>query len=824
MKKASSTVSGMGKRNSARKAARSAMALGLLFTLPASSDPLVGNVEYGTSVSHNHGSQNLWTNPAALGFDSDLNGSRFLLSESFGPSRGNGNDFAVSMGYGPFGVGVEEVQYAPGKRQRFGFALGLPAIPIWLGRPTFAYLGFRYVLVRSDVAALGSYDSLGLGVQLRPSKFVSFGFFANDLNKPKLGGTPLSPHFVFGATVKPLDWLQITADVDTSSNSFFKSPGYQGNVVVEAIPGLFLRGGYHDTYKWNGGVQIRLANLKLSGGLAPNGASPRAFTAQLEASSTPYQTSVVNPRTALRLKVDNQIDELGFQGGLFIKDRPSLLDVLTQLKRAEKQRRVDAVIVRLENFGMGLGAAEELHEALWKVRQAGKRVEIFLGNAGLKEYLIASAASHIYMEPAGELKILGLRSQRYFLKGTLDKIGIEGQFLAKGEFKSAPEMFTRKESSDPSRRATLEQIEATETEIQGLLMKSRRIDATKWQAVIDQGLFSAEEAKASGLIDSVGGWQKEGYSLRKEFLLADSLETASDRLTLPPRVSVILADGDILAKKSRMLAVGGGSQVTPDGMESQFRKAMNDERTAAVVVRVSSPGGEILPSDEIAAMVERAKKVKPIYISMGDVAASGGYMISASGDRIFANGLTQTGSIGVFLGKFNLGNLFKKIELRKEILGGGPLAGLDTEDRAWSELERKVLSRRLDQYYDGFTGYVSKSRKISLSEVDKVARGRVWIGRQAIKHQLVDEIGGLQRAVEYAADQAGYSPGDYEVTMVAESPGIFDFFENGGLIKMERMDLSSEILISLFGVESLRSLQWMNVLREQPFLYWSPTL
>ncbi len=790
----------------------------------ASAEPLSGNVEYGTSVSHNHGSQNLWTNPAALGFDSELNGSRFLLSESYGASRVSGNDFAVSMGYGPFGIGMEEVQYAPGKRQRFGFALGLPAIPIWPGRPGFAYVGLRYVLVRSDAATLGSYDSLGLGVQLRPSKFFSLGFFVDDLNKPKLGGTPLSPHMVFGTAVKPLNWLQLAADVDTYSNTFFKSPGYQANAVVEPIPGVFVRGGYHDTYKWNGGVQIRLANLRVSAGVAPDGAAPRTFTAQLEASSTPYATSVLQPRTALRLKIDNHIDELGVKGGLFIKDRPSLLDVIEQLKLAEKQSRVDAVIVRLENFGMGLGAAEELHEALWKVRQTGKRVEVFLGNAGLKEYLIASAGSRVYLEQAGELKILGLRSQRYFVKGTLDKIGVEGLFLAKGEFKSAPEMFTRKESSESSRRATHEQIEAAETEIQGLLMKSRKIDMTKWQAILDQGLFSAEEAKAAGLIDEVGGWQKEGHQLRKGYFLTETLETASDRMALPPRVSVILADGDILRKKSRMLSVGGGSQVTPESIEAQFRKAMGDRRTGAIVLRVSSPGGEILPSDEIAAMVERAKKEKPVYISMGDVAASGGYMISAPADRIFSDSLTQTGSIGVFLGKFNLGGLFKKIDLNKELLGGGPLAAIDSEDRAWSALERKVLSRRLDQYYDGFTSYVAKSRKLAPAEVEKVARGRVWIGRQAIKHQLVDEIGGISRAVEYAATQAGYTPGDYDVTMVAESPGLLDMFEDGGLIKMQKLDLSSEILISLFGKESIRSLQWMSVLREQPFLYWSPTL
>lgn len=796
----------------------------LLHASIAVAEPLMGNVEPGTSVSHSYGSQNLWTNPAAMGFDSELNGARLIFSESFGVSRARNNDFAVTMGYGFFGLGLDETNFAAGKRQRIAFGLGLPALPIWPTLPPMMYLGVRYALIRSDVTSLGSYDSLGLGLQIRPSKFWSLGFFVNDLNQPRLGGVLLPSQFVLGASVRPLPWMTLSGDIDSPSNAFLKTVGYQANVLLEPLPGLFVRGGYHDQYKWNVGLQLRFGNLKLASSFQPDGAAPRSFTFQLEANTQPYASSVMHPPTALKLKIDNQLDELGYRGGLFIKDRPSLLDVIAQLEMAEKQSRVDAVILRLESFPMGLAAAEELHEAIWRVRQAGKRVEVFLGNAGIKEYLIAAAGTTVHLEPAGELKILGLRSQRYFLKGTLDKIGVEGLFLAKGEFKSAPEMFTRKESSEPARRAALENIEATETEIQALLMRSRRIDATKWQAIIEQGIFSAEEAKAMGLVDSVGGWQKEGEKVRKGYLLAEDLFTEMDRLALPPRVSVILAEGDILRKKSRLLSVGGGSQITPDSVERQFRRAMTDRRTKAIVFRVSSPGGEILPSDEIAAMVERARKDKLVVISMGDVAASGGYMISAPAERIFADNLTQTGSIGVFLGKFNLGGLFNKIDLKKELIGGGPFAGIDSEDRAWSTAERKLLSRRLDQYYDGFTGFVAKNRRLTQVDVDKVARGRVWIGRQALKHKLVDEIGGLSKAVQYAASQAGYAANDYEVTSVAESPGLFDFFEDGGLLKMEKVDLASELFIHLVGKESLRSLQWMSVLKESPFLYWNPNL
>ncbi len=795
-----------------------------LVTKLGMAEPLVGNVEPGTSVSHTHGSQNLWTNPAAIGFDSELNGSRLILSESFGFSRVQSHDFAVTLGYGLVSLGLEEIQFAPGKRQRFGFALGLPSFPLWPSLPPMVYLGLRYVLVRSDVATLGSYDSVGLGLQIRPSKLWSVGIFANDLNRPQLAGAVLPVQFVFGATLRPLPWVTLMADVDTTSTNFLQTLSYQANAQAEVIPGLFVRAGYHEQFKWNAGIQLRLANIKLASSFQPDAAAPRSVTVQVEANTQPYASSVVDPPTALRLKVDNQIDEMGYRGGLFLKDRQSLLDVIQQLEMAEKQTRVDAVVIRLESFALGLGAAEELFEAIWKVRQAGKKVEVFLGNAGIKEYLIASAGTTVHMESAGELKILGLKSQRYFLKGTLEKLGVEGQFLAKGEYKSAPEMFTRRESSDSSRRATLEQIEATETEIQRLLMKSRRIDATKWQSIVEQGIFGAEDAKANGLVDAVSGWQKEGEKIRKSYVMIDDLFMESDRLALPPRVSVIVADGDILRKKSRLLSLGGESHITPDSVERQFRRAMSDRRTRAIVLRVSSPGGEILPSDEIAAMVERAKKDKLVVISMGDVAASGGYMISAPADRIFADNLTQTGSIGVFLGKFNLGGLFKKIELRKEFLGGGPFAAIDSEDRAWSDQERKLLSRRVDQYYDGFTSFVAKARKLSQIEVDKVAKGRVWIGRQALKHKLVDEIGGIHKAVQYAATQVGYAPGDFEVLSVAESPGLFDMFEGGGLIKMEKSDLTSELLLHVMGKESLRTLQWMSVLKDQPFLYWNPEL
>lgn len=788
-------------------------------SLPA--DPTNGSLEIGTSVSHAYDARSVFTNPAALGFQTELNGTSLATSYGIAANRAYKNDYSLGISLGYLGFGAEELSPASETRlSRYTFAIGVP-----LFRPLLAYvplyLGFRYVLNRSDVGALGSFDSADLGLQLRPSRFFSLGFMANGLNRPTVGGVRQDALLVLGTTIRPWDALELGVDIDSRANdSFLKQVGYQATVSYEILPGVKARVGYHRDYQWLGGFQINFGNLQLGATAQPSSGALRSVAAQLQATTLPFRSSL-EPRTTYRLKIDSDLDEEGYRAGLFGRDRPSLLEVLEALEEARRQERVKVVVVKLDNFGMGLAAAQELNEALWRVRDAGKRVEVFLGGAGLREYIVASAATRIHMEPAGELKILGLRSQRYFVKGTLDKIGVEGEFLAKGEFKSAPEMFTRKDSSPVSRDATLEELRLAETEIIRILGRGRQLDRAKWKQLLEHAIFSADDALRAGLVDTVDSYVDELEKVKHGTLLVDNLSVQSDRLALPPRIAVLVANGDIMGKRVRLLSLGGESQVTPERFDRALRRAVSDGRTQAIVLRVNSPGGEVLASHQIAAAVERARREKPVIVSMGDVAASGGYYIAAPSDRIFARSLTLTGSIGVFLGKFNLGGLFKKLDLQKEILTDAPFAGIDSEDRRWNDRERAIMMRRLDQYYTGFVTYVASHRNLGLGDVEAAARGRVWLGEEARKRKLTDANGGYLDAIRYAADKAGISPDDYETWPLMESGGLFDLVGEDGLIFGKSTGLA-ELSLTLLGEDALRQLKWMARLRENPFLYWLP--
>ncbi len=777
----------------------------------AFADPLNGSLQSGTSISNAYDSRSVFSNPAALGFQTELNGTHLSSAYTWGIERTQQDDYAFALALGYFGFSAEALSQAGQRASRFGFALGFPLT-------NTIFVGGRYSLFRTDSAGLNPYDGLDLGVQFRPSPYWSAGFLTNRVNHPLSGPTRLPLQYVLGTTVRPIDRVELSVDVDTTSDNNWKRYGYQAAVSVEPVHGVFLKAGYHSDYRWQFGFQVNVGILAFSSWFQP-GAESRSALMGIESATSVFQSALPAP-VALKLDVDKSLAEEGANPGLFSKGRPSLLEYLEQLRIAETEPAIRTVLVDLDSFPLGLAAAEELAEALWRVRSGGKKVEVYLGQAGIKEYLIASAADRIVLASAGELKFPGLRAEHYFVKGTMDKPGIEGEFLARGEYKSAPEMFTRKESSKPNREATFDMLSEASKEIYQLVNRYRKIDVGTWKELEKLVLLSSKEAMARHMVDSLGDAASEIKAHKQSYQVEDGVTPYHDSLMLPPRIAVIIADGNIMQKKLRVLGLAGQSQLTPDKMEKALRAAMRDGRTKAIVLRVSSPGGEVLASEQLANLVESAREEKPVVISMGDVAASGGYYLAAPGNRIFADRLTITGSIGVFLGKFNLSELFKKIDLRKEILSEAPFAGIDSEDKPWTPAERAIMVRRLDEYYGDFVSYVALKRKMEFSETDRVARGRVWLGSQALKNKLIDETGGLYKAIEYAATLGGVEPTRISVWELRERGGLLEML--GADEVMEDSKAAAQLPFTLFGSSVLRDLLWIASVREHPILYWSP--
>lgn len=777
----------------------------LIFLVPflLGADPLNSSLEVGTSVSHYYDSRSVFSNPAALSYQTELNQARLTSGFEYGISEGRPNEFAFSLVYGHFGFGAEKLADLMDPYLRFSFAAGLP-----FGRHIF--LGARYSLTSSENDTLKNIHSLDLGLQIRMASFLSFGFQFNHLNRPKINGLQSPVQCIGGITLAPFKQFLLTGDIETSTEKFGDQYTYQANAQWEIFKGLFLSGGYHSEYHYQVGLRLNFGQASLFSTVQPASSEKRVIVG-LQTLPQRYRSVAAIPKT-LHLVIDHTLSDEGQDATLFSEGSPSLLSVLEKLKAMESDPSIPSILLEIQDFPLGLASAEEMALAVLKLREQGKKITAVLGNAETKAYLIASAASEVVIDSDAELRILGPRSEHFYAKGLLDKLGVEGEFLAKGEYKSFPEMFTRKESSEASEKATREQIHQMEGELTELLAKTRKISKSTWQEILHRVVLTPTDAKKLGLVDTIESKNNKIEEQKHSAFTISDIKSYRNQLTLPSKIAVITAEGNILQNKRRALSLIGEEQVTPEKIEGAFRKALSDPMTKAIVLRVVSPGGEILASSEIASLVERTMKRVPVYISMGDVAASGGYFISAPAKKIFADRLTYTGSIGVFLGKFSFEGLYKKLDVKKEIHGISPYAGIYSEAKSWSREERQIMGRLLDNYYDNFVKFVGTKRKIGLDLAETAAKGRVWLGQDALKLRLVDEIGGLRETIEEAAKNHVPS-GDYEV---------WELRPASTLISALGFESPFGVGEKVLGKAAMNTLSWTSILSEEPFLYYTP--
>jgi len=391
----------------------------------------------------------------------------------------------------------------------------------------------------------------------------------------------------------------------------------------------------------------------------------------------------------------------------------------------------------------------------------------------------------------------------------LDKLGIEASLLAKGRYKTAPEAFTRKESSPEAKESSLQIVDGAEKEFLAIATKSGRLDAAKWRTVLERAFLGAEDAKRLGLVDEVVAktrWEADHLSGRSR-----GEPTYRELLALPRRLAVVAVEGTITAQRRSGLDALGEVQATSDTFAKEMEAAAGDPLVDGIVVRIASGGGEIGASHSMAEAVLKAKKDKPVYVSMGDVAASGGYYLAAPATKIFASPTTITGSIGVFLGAVHLGGLYEKIGLRKETLSRAPLAEIDSEARSWTLAERAVYQRRLDEYYGLFTGFVGEQRKLSPEKVENAAQGRVWLGNDALAMGLLDGVGGLDSTLHQLAKVTGNQLALMDVRVYRRPRGLLDF------------DLSEVVGVSFDGMpEGIRAAVGMAARSQDPFMFYEP--
>jgi protease-4 len=464
--------------------------------------------------------------------------------------------------------------------------------------------------------------------------------------------------------------------------------------------------------------------------------------------------------------------------------RTRLQDLLDGLRRAAADDRVRVLVVKVGGPRLGLAKAQELRAAIGDFRRSGKLAIAWAESfgdfvQGNVPYYLATGFDRVYLQPSGTLGLTGVAVEQVFLHGALEKLGIDFESAKRYEYKSAPDQLTESGFTGPAREATARLAESVTEQLAGVVAAGRGLSVERATDLLGQGPFLAPQALAEGLVDGLMYRDEVYEEARKEagpdatlhylqrYQRSQSLSDLPRRLghsvqgMAPGQherfVATIYAHGAIRHGRSGRGPGGGG--MGSDTVAAALRAACADEGARAVVLRVNSPGGSYTASDVIWREVVRLRAAgKPVVVSMGDVAASGGYFISAPADVIVVQPGTITGSIGVFMGKPVLRELFGRAGVTTDSITdgtGAPSATMFSSSRPFSEAEWVRINEWLDAVYADFTDKVASGRRMSAERVHELARGRVWTGADAIANGLADEAGGLREAIAIARKRAG---------------------------------------------------------------------
>jgi protease-4 len=455
-----------------------------------------------------------------------------------------------------------------------------------------------------------------------------------------------------------------------------------------------------------------------------------------------------------------EFPETNFWASLFLGTRPlAVHDIWMCLRKAKVDGRIAGVLVRLGALDCDWAKCTEIRDAVLDFKKSGKKIYAYIEEAPEfnKEYYLATACDKIILHPLGWLGINGIGGYVPFFKKALDQLGIEAEFEHVEEFKTAYNMFTEK-GFTAAHKTMVESIYRDHFEqYVRTVAESRKKSEAEVRGLIDEAFFQGEQAVKAGLVDELlfddqvrDRFRKDGRpSSRTTLAEYARIDPASVGLNSGRRIALIYGIGPIHGGESLSQSMGS------ETMARWIRAAREDKSIAAVVFRVDSPGGSAVASDAIWREVVLTKKEKPFVVSMSDMAGSGGYWIAMAAHKIVAQPQTLTGSIGVLTGKFNLSRLYEKLGITAEKISFGKRSDISSTFRGLTAEERQLFKKQILWIYDQFLTKAALGRNLTKEQVDKIGKGRVWTGSQAKELKLVDEIGGLSKAIELAKGLAG---------------------------------------------------------------------
>jgi protease-4 len=498
----------------------------------------------------------------------------------------------------------------------------------------------------------------------------------------------------------------------------------------------------------------------------------------------------------------------------------SLEQTWDTFRRAATDSRIRGILFEPHGLDIGWGKMEEIHDEIVQFRKSGKPIVTYLRSPTAREYYLASATDKIFISPEDSLDLKGLAAESMFFKQTLDKVGVKAEVIHAGKYKDAGDMLTQTSMSPETREVLNAVLDQYYGNLIATVAEGRKKQPDAVRALIDDGPFLARDALSGGLIDSLG-YEDQAIAEMQNRLKQSELKKISVKAYVKGvapgsggghRIALIVGQG--------MITAGSGNETADDesftgtGFIKLLKQVENDSSIQGVIMRIDSPGGDAVASDDILHEAKNLSKKKPLVISMGDEAASGGYYVAVTGDPIIAYPNTLTGSIGVIFAKFTLRGLFDKVGVDQQILMRGRYADIESSAVPLSDAARQKLSGQIDAFYRAFVGHVAEGRKRPFDQIEPLAQGRVWVGAQAKDNGLVDQLGGLDRAIEVLKQQAHMPPSD-RVTLVPY-PGRRSVLD----LLVSRSDPTAEVqmrLEKILGKVPLEALSQRGFLKVMPY-------
>lgn len=456
---------------------------------------------------------------------------------------------------------------------------------------------------------------------------------------------------------------------------------------------------------------------------------------------------------------------------MVVDSGPTTMELVEALEMAADDDRVRALVARIAPGRMGFGRIQEMRDAVARFRDSGKPAFAWADtfgemSAGNGAYYLATAFDEIHLQPSGNVNITGLMMQGRFLKGTFDKIGLEARMDRRKEYKSALNTFTETSFTEPQEEALTAVMDSMFNGMVAGIAERRGLSESDVRDLFDRGVLSAEAARDAGLVDSLN-YRDAVYDAARKIAGAGAeplsittyLRRGERRYAEGTAVALIHGVGMIHRGRSELNPLFGEPLMSAVRITSAFRDAIEDKSVKAILFRVDSPGGSYVGSDSIWREVQRARDAgKPVIVSMGDVAGSGGYFVAMPANRIVAHPATITGSIGVYAGKFLTSDFWEMLGISWDEIHTCPQATLWTGTQDYTPEQWALLQSTLDRIYIDFTEKAASGRDLPLEHVQEVARGRIWTGADALDLGLVDSLGGIPEAIRLLREAADLAP------------------------------------------------------------------